>query len=227
MSKPKLLLAVICSLFSATLAAADPISVTGGQLLMVKQTGALDITGEQGFSLTANVHADFGVFGPRLQCGFSPGCAPGTLVSLRGFWSDSDVRGVLTFEGETYPVGGGLFNDASVTVEFEGSFVTPPLAPSAVITAPFTLVPFTIAMGGSAFTLPPSAGDGRYPIAGSGITTINLRSGGAAFPGVWVIESVRYDFSAGEPVPEPGTLLLVGLGIAGAARRVTRARARA
>jgi hypothetical protein len=36
--------------------------------------------------------------------------------------------------------------------------------------------------------------------------------------------SIRYDFAAAEPVPEPFTLLLVGSGLGGIALRTRRAR---
>ena len=227
MTRRTVLVSVIFSLFAILLvtaaATAEPIRVNAGELLVVERSGTLQISGEQGFSLSARVDAAFGVFSPWSQCSSTPECSPGDSVSLRAFWSGFDVRnGVLTFEGETYQVrefGSG----ASVAVQFAGSFIAPPLAESAVVTAPFTLVPFTPTFGGSGFILPyPSLG--IQPFFGFGTATINLSPWGSAFPGVWTVDSVRYEFSATEPVPEPGTMLLVGLGIAGAARRLRRAR---
>jgi hypothetical protein len=228
MTPRSILLWAIVSLFTILLypaaASADPITVTGGELIMIGRTGSMELTGHQGFSLTGRVDGASGVFQPWIQCITTPECTPGTSVSLRAFWSGSDVRnGILTFEGETYPV--REIDGASVAVEFSGSFIAPPFAPSAVVTAPFMLVPFTPALRGSQFSLP-YPGPALVPLAGSGMATINLLPLGPLVPGVWTVDSVRYDFSA-EPVPEPGTLVLVGLGVAGAARRVTRARAKA
>ena len=201
-------------------AAADPILVTAGELLVGERIGSLELTGERGFSLSARVDTALGVFNPRLQCG--DGCAPDTEVSLRAFWSGFDVRdGILTFEGETYPVRD--IDGASVSVEFSGTFVTPPLAPSAVVTAPFTLVPFALATGGSEFSLP-FPGASLVPLRGSGIATITLSPDAAGSPDGWRVDSVRYAFTAAEPVPEPATMALVGLGIAGIARRAVRSR---
>lgn len=204
---------------------ADPVTVTGGYLLVTGSSGSLELTGERGFSLSAEVSTFSGVFAPNL-CD-TPDCAPGTTLGLHATWVGLDVRrGVLTFEGETYP----LRDDAAaVGLDFRGSFIAPPIARSAVVRAPFILPPRTAGTsGGSGFSLPfpgPS-----FALQGGGTATISLSQyfenspEGSRFLNAWTVESVRYDFSAAEPVPEPGTLLLAAVGIAGIARRATRRR---
>ncbi len=206
-------------------AAADPINVrvTDGELVVPGSgLGDLNLIGEGGFSLTGRVDPRFGVFMPYAQCVSIPECPAGTNLSLRAFWSGFDIRsGVVTYDGRTYPL--REFDGASAAVSFIGSVVLPPLAPSAVLTAPFELVPFDSSRGGSLFAFP-------YPdsllgfLYGSGTATITLSPYGPFFPDSWTVDSVRYEFSAADPVPEPATMVMVGLGIAGIARRVSRKR---
>jgi hypothetical protein len=107
MTRRTVLVSAIFSLFGILLvpraALADPVTVTGGYLLVTGASGTLELTGERGFSLSARVSTLSGSFAPR-NCIF-PECTPGTTVSLHGVWTGGDVRsGVLTFEGETYVV---------------------------------------------------------------------------------------------------------------------------
>lgn len=208
---------------SAATASADPISVTSGHLTVTGTRGVFELFGESGLAISGETSAFSGVFAPWSQCTSFPECPLGTNVSLRAHWSGFDVRrGVLTFEGTTYPV---TDSGAFVALEFGGSFVAPPFAESAVVTAPFQLIPATPSTGGSGFSLP-FPDSALRPLSGSGTATITLSPYPVAeFPNRWSVDSVRYEFAAAEPVPEPATLLLVAVGVAGVARRVQRRRA--
>lgn len=221
---------VVFSLFGLLLVpaavTADPITVTGGSLF-IENLGSVELTGERGFSLSASVSRTSGNV-DFASCGHPGFCAAGSTVSLDAVWLGGDVRsGVLSFEGETYPVREGA---AGVGLDFRGSFVAPAIASSAVVTAPFTLAPNIFGTGGSSgFSLPHPGPS--FALQGSGTATINLSQyfedspEGRTFFNTWRVDSVRYDFSAAEPVPEPGTMLLAGLGIAAIGRRVARRRA--
>ena len=215
----------ICCLFAALAfparAAADAIQVTGGALAMGNSRGTLDITGERGFALSANVDAFSGIYMPWERCNL-PSCHPGDEISLRAAWLGSALRSPsMSFEGRTYTDVGGAVSLAGASVDFTGSFIAPPMAPSATVVTPFSF--------SGSFSIPDA--DGIFPIRhtlfGAGTATVQLVPLGGTAPGEpsWQVASARYEFSAADPVPEPATLLMVGAGIAGVARRVRRKRA--
>ena len=74
--------------------------------------------------------------------------------------------------------------------------------PSIVITAPFMV-------NERSFFQPPDAAN--VPLRGKGVVTLTLHAN-PSFP-VWEFSQLRYDFQTPTPVPEPGTLVLVGGGL--------------
>ena len=208
----------VCCLITALVlprsAAADPITVTGGSLQMVRMVeniGEVSLIGERGFFLTSNVIAVNGFYAPGIECGQMV-CLPGTEVSLRSMFGGSDLSGQLGFEGSVYDDLGGLDSFTSALVDFTGSFVVPPFAPTATVTAPFQL--------NGLFSIPNAAGTGsiQHTLTGFGTATISLTLRNDE----WVADAARYDLSSLQPVPEPGTMLMVGFGTAAIVRRLTR-----
>ena len=207
-----------CSLFAVLVlppaASADQITILSGFLQMQNPQGHLSLVGDQGFSLEAHPITVNGYWMPWQTC--SGECGPGMTVSLGAGWSTSAVSGQLAFDGRTYNnLGSGEDGTPQAIVTFDGSFVTPPLAPTAVVTAPFVF--------GGSFTIPADGGLGEmtHILTGSGTATISLREWGSAF---WNVDAVRYEFAAPQPVPEPGTMLLVGFGTVMIGRRFKRRR---
>ena len=192
-------------------AAADPISVTGGSLQMGAVEGDVSLIGERGFFLNSHVIAFNGFYAPRMECGANI-CLPGSEVSLRAAWSGSDLSGELGFEGQVYSDLGGLDSFTGAVVDFTGSFVVPPFAPAATVIAPFQL--------NGLFSIPDAAGTGsiQHTLTGFGTATISL----IRINNEWVADAARYDLSAQQPVPEPGTMLMVGFGTVAIVRRLAR-----
>ena len=98
----------VCCLITALVlprsAAADPISVTGGSLQMVRMgenIGQVSLIGERGFFLTSSVIAVNGFYAPGTECGVMI-CLPGSEVSLRAMFGGSDLTGQLGFDGRVY-----------------------------------------------------------------------------------------------------------------------------
>ncbi|HTH03079.1 MAG TPA: PEP-CTERM sorting domain-containing protein [Vicinamibacterales bacterium] len=205
----------ICCLITALVlprsAAADTINVTGGFLQVAVVDGQLNLVGERGFFLTSHVITANGFYAPRMECGANI-CLPGDEVSLRAAWSGSDLSGELGFEGQVYGDLGGAESLAGAVVDFTGSFVVPPFAPTATVTAPFQL--------NGLFSIPNAAGTAsiQHILTGFGTATITMTLGEFQF----VVDRTRYDLSSQQPVPEPGTMLMVGFGTVVIVRRLKR-----
>ena len=200
-----------------TSAAADPVRITTGSVFVpgIFQAGTLDVSGTQGFSLTATVDNASNAF---WTCSV-PECVEGTpldlFVHLGGGPTLLNAR--ATLNGVTYPATGSADPPWYTNLFFRGTAVAPPVGDEpTTLTAPFTLD------GG--FYL---AGTGLLQeLTGAGTATLSLRPYGAAdFPASWFIEGIRYDFADPAPVPEPATLTLTATALAGAylsRRRRTR-----
>jgi len=195
-----------CCLFAVLalprVARADQITVLAGFLQMQSPQGQLSLIGERGFSLDARPLVTEGYWAPWQIC--SGECGPGMTVSLAAGWAGSAVSGHLAFDGRTYDNLGSADEGApQASAIFDGSFVMPPLAPTATLTAPFV---FT-----GSFLIPAADGASMmsHTLTGSGTATISLREWDSAF---WTVDAVRYEFAGPQPVPEPGSMFLVGFG---------------
>jgi hypothetical protein len=211
---PVLLFAVF-GLFT-TSAAADPVRITTGSVFVpgIFQGGTLDVSGTQGFSLTAIVDNASNAF---WTCSV-PECVGGTPLDLFvHLGGPTLVNARATLNGVTYPATGSADPPWYTNLFFRGTAVAP-----SVSDGPTTLMaPFTVDGG---FYL---AGTGLLQeLRGAGTATLSLRPYGAAdFPPSWFIEGIRYDFADPAPVPEPATLSLTATALAGAylaRRRRTR-----
>lgn len=191
--------------------AAEPVSIQiiAGSLDMRSTAGALTLTGDaHGFTLDGSVHAALGIFGPFNTC--TP-CS-GTTFSLNSLWSGLDLRGAATFQGEFFsPISGFQPEDAFGTVRFFGTAPVPSEGLTATVAAPFTF------RGEITFPASASRPQTEAHLFGLGTATIQLSRPNTEIG--FSYRSAAYEF---EPVPEPGTIVLVGtvLGGLGLRRRL-------
>ena len=201
-------------------ACADPISITGGYLDMNPSFGPLVLAGDRGFTFSSGVDTVAGVFHP-IGCNFDPlHCTPGSTLGLTASWSGNDLPGTATLDGATYVHVGSLGSPSSLSVTFSGTAGLPSIAASAILTAPFLF--------SGTFFHPISTSSlliGEI-LTGRGFATLSLTPH-RAFPVSWHLDRAVYEFGHDPaPTPEPGALLLTGVGLIGASAFARRASAR-
>ena len=194
-------------------AGADPVRITAGFLSVdgLSTPGPFQLIGANvslsGFSQSQTA-------GP-LTC--FP-CEPGGTVDLGSRYLGDFGRGAATIDGTSY-------SDVVLTgpVIFSApGIIVPSTHADFTVVRPFT---FEAAVRGIAdFNLPTQRTVFEVLLFGQGTVTASFLASPVSSeqPLLFSFDSVRYDFSAAEPVPEPATLLLLGSGLAALAARHRR-----
>jgi hypothetical protein len=199
----------------AKAAGAEPIRITAGSA-EVTGTGAsvstpIHLVGERGFTLRSLATG----FPSELVC-FDQ-CVPGATVPLNMRWGGFDLPAVVTLDGVTYHDVGSISVQADATIAFLASATLPPFSGDTST----VVVPFRFS---GTFSYPVSGGLSSVDLVGAGTVTSTFRRvTGVGDSDFYVQQLSTYRFDAASPVPEPGTMLLVGGGLLwGFGRRMRR-----
>jgi hypothetical protein len=183
-------------------AAAEPIRITGGSLDMGLTSGSLLLQGD-GFLMNGGVTVGEGVFQPWLQCRLTPACVPGATLDLDARWSGSGLRSTTaTVRGEDFKDVGGITSTTSATINFSAAAIAPTFTGDTVTLT----VPFIFQGEFIHFTAIDRLVES---LSGEGMVTLALQRNAGL--GAWNYVAATYDF---QPIPEPATLLLTGVGAA-------------
>src|SRR5207248_2753005 len=180
-----LVLATMVTIGAPRIGSADPISITGGSLDIAAFAGPIALAGDRGFTFSSWVDTVGGFFQPTEQCNGNPlQCTPGSTLGLAAVFGGNDLVGTATLDGAAYTHVGSVNSPASMTVNFSGAAVLPPLSASATVTAPFLF-------SGTFFH---PIGDRLVSdaLAGSGTATLMLTPN-HGFPGSWHVDRARYE----------------------------------
>jgi hypothetical protein len=212
--KPAIIVAVaLIVVLQLRAASADPIPITGGVMNAEIRdgipVGTVDVHGTQGFRAQLGLDLT-GVSGPWICC---PALfRPGTPIDLRGFFDADDGGGTVELNGVSYPVPSTL---ADVGFRpLSGPVIAPALSERAVLSSPFDLQ-----SGFSFLSLFDFGGEPTvtFPLLGRGTATLELTPE-KSVP-AWAFVRVRYEFESAAPSPEPASLFLLAIGVAGIATR--------
>jgi hypothetical protein len=188
--RPDVLTAVLSFwlLLIAASAAAGDINISGGSLDAqgISGSGPIVLQGDRGFTFS----------GRTFLGNYQPGLGPfeaGARASLLALWVGSDLRGVATLDGVTYPSVGSPTDTsataASLQVEFHGTFVLPTDMTVKMLVVPFVLKGELFRQGGSEL------------LHGSGLATIDL-SPVPFFPRlVWQVNGISYQLGGALAAP--------------------------
>jgi hypothetical protein len=213
LTRRSLQLAMLATLAGPSLASADPIRITSGFV----QAGALDPRAQfalagDGFSLTG--------FAQSLNSTVSLRCVPcvaGTALDLAGEFHGPDAAGSGVVDGVTYSeifLNGMTATFSSPSFQLSGD-QTVTIVRDFTFTGTirgYLLNPFVYGFTEPAFT---------KTLTGQGIVRGEFLVN-ADEPPLFFSTGLRYEFTGQDPVPEPGTLVLLGSGAALVALRRRR-----